>query len=386
MFLDLRKEPIVLTMPDTDGRYYVFPIMDMWTDVFASLGWRTTGTKAGNFLLVANNWRPELRGERLLAEFKLPQDTRIIEATTPMVWIILRNKTDGPNDYPLVHKIQDGFKLTPASQWGRPATPQPFVRDPNVDMQTPPKVQVDTMAPERYFAMAAELLKIHPPRATDQPIIDRLRRIGFEAGKSFDASKASPNVQKAIAAAPQEGLRLMGMKLPTLARVMNGWSMNTDTMGVYGNYYLKRAIIAQVGLGANLPEDAIYPMNLFDKDGRSLDGNQRYVLHFPRGATPPADAFWSITLYDHDGFQVGNPLNRFALSSWMPFRYNADGSLTLYFQNDSPGKDLEANWLPAPKTPFNLTMRMYAPRMEALTGQWAPPSVEKASATPFVAQ
>jgi hypothetical protein len=146
-------------------------------------------------------------------------------------------------------------------------------------------------------------------------------------------------------------------------------------MGVYGNYYLKRAIVAQIGLGANVPEDAIYPLNLGDANGRPLDGANKYTLHFNKGASPPANAFWSVTLYDADGFQVANALNRFALSSWMPLKYNADGSLDLYFQNESPGQDREANWLPAPNSAFNLTMRLYAPKSEALTGQWNPPAV-----------
>jgi hypothetical protein len=171
----------------------------------------------------------------------------------------------------------------------------------------------------------------------------------------------------------------MAWKVPTLARVVNGWSMNTDTMGVYGNYYLKRAIVAQLGLGANLPEDAIYPINLADESGKQLDGTNRYTLHFGKTDMPPAEAFWSVTLYGADGYQVANPLNRFAVSSWMPFKYGADGSLDLYFQNDSPGADKEANWLPAPKGPFNLTMRLYAPKSEALTGKWNPPPVTRMS-------
>jgi hypothetical protein len=178
----------------------------------------------------------------------------------------------------------------------------------------------------------------------------------------------------------------MAWKMPTLARVTNGWSMNTDIMGVYGNYYLKRAIIAQVGLGANLPEDAVYPLNLADNTGKPLDGANNYTIHFAKGETPPAEAFWSVTLYDNDGFQVANPLNRFALSSWMPFKLNDDGSLDLYFQNESPGADKEANWLPAPKGPFNLTMRIYAPKSEALTGKWNPPPVVKVGAAPGLPQ
>lgn len=156
--------------------------------------------------------------------------------------------------------------------------------------------------------------------------------------------------------------------------------MNTDTMGVYGNYYLKRALVTQYGLGANLPEDAIYPANLADNTGKPLDGANRYSIHFDKTAIPPVDAFWSITLYDEEGFQVANSLNRFAVSSWMPFKFNADGSLDLYFQNESPGADKEANWLPAPKGPFNLTMRLYAPKSDALTGKWNPPAVVRSAA------
>jgi hypothetical protein len=249
-------------------------------------------------------------------------------------------------------------------------------------MKTPPKVQVDGMSADRFFAYAAELLKTVPPHLTDQPILARLKRIGFEPGKRFDLDKADSSLRRALATAPEEARQLMAWKVPTMARIANGWSMNTDTMGVYGNYYLKRAIVAQLGLGANLPEDAIYPANLADDTGKSLDGANRYVLHFDKGTTPPVDAFWSITLYDADGFQVANALDRFAISSWMPLKENADGSLDLYFQNDSPGADKEANWLPAPKAPFNLTMRLYAPQQAALVGKWNPPSVVKVQPAP----
>jgi hypothetical protein len=242
-------------------------------------------------------------------------------------------------------------------------------------MKTPPKIQVDTMPVDKYFAYAAELLKQQPPHITDQPILARMMRIGIEAGRNFDFAKLDPTVQKALASAPADGQALMKWKVATLARVVNAWSMNTDTMGVYGNYYLKRAIVAQVGLGANLPEDAIYPLNLADDSGKPLDGANRYVLHFDKDKLPPVDAFWSVTLYDSDGFQVANALNRFAVSSWMSFKYNADGSLDLFFQNENPGADKEANWLPAPKGAFNLTMRLYAPKPDALTGKWNAPPV-----------
>ncbi|MCW3474780.1 DUF1254 domain-containing protein [Limobrevibacterium gyesilva] len=375
-WLDLTKEPMIVSAPDTGGRYYLLPMLDMWTDIFASPGWRTTGTQAGSWAVVPQGWTGAL-----------PAGVRRIDAPTPYVWIIGRTKTDGPADYEAVHKIQAGYKLTPLSQWGKPPEPVPVKIDPAVDMKTPPKILVDTMSAVKYFAYAAELMKLQPPHITDDPIIARMRRLGLEPGKSFDLDKVEPAVRKALESAPQEAQQLMAWKLRTLARVVNGWSMNTDTMGVYGNYYLKRAIVAQLGLGANLPEDAIYPQNLFDAAGRPLDGANNYTLHIDKGAQPPVDAFWSITLYDRQGFQVANPLSRFAVSSWMPFVYNPDGSLDLYFQNESPGPDKRANWLPAPQGSFNLTMRLYAPRADALTGKWSPPAVTRVEgAAPLTAQ
>ncbi len=367
-YLDLMAEPMVVSAPDTGGRYYLLPMLDMWTDVFASPGWRTTGTQAANFLVTPPGWTGAV-----------PPGMTRIEAPTPYVWIIGRTKTDGPQDYDAVHKIQAGYKITPLSGWGKPAQPMLGKADPSVDMKTPPKIQVDTMPAGKFFAYAAELLKANPPHITDQPIIAQLQKIGIEPGKSFDLDKAEPAVRKALANAPEDAQQLMAWKLPTLARVVNGWSMNTDTMGVYGNYYLKRAIVAQLGLGANLPEDAVYPTNLADESGKPLDGSNKYKLHFEKTDLPPVDAFWSITVYDSEGFQVPNPFNRFAVSSWMPFKYNADGSLDLYFQNENPGADKEANWLPAPKDAFNLLMRLYAPRLEALTGKWNPPPITRVS-------
>ncbi len=363
-WLDLTKEPVVVSAPDTGGRYYLLPMLDMWTNVFASPGSRTTGTQAGNFLITPPGWSGTV-----------PAGVTRIDAPTPYVWVIGRTKTDGPPDYEAVHKIQAGYKITPLSGWGATATEPTVKIDPNIDMKTPPKMQVDTMAADKYFSYAAELLKLHPPQITDQPIVAQMKRIGIEPGKSFDFASLDPTVQKALEQAPADAQKLMEWKVPSLARVANGWSMNTDTMGVYGNYYLKRAIVAQMGLGANLPEDAIYPINLGDASGKPLDGANSYTLHFHKSNFPPVSAFWSVTLYDKEGFQIANPLNRFAVSSWMPFKMGEDGSLDLYFQNASPGADKEANWLPAPKGQFTLTMRLYGPESDALTGRWNPPPV-----------
>ncbi|WP_406858548.1 DUF1254 domain-containing protein [Alsobacter sp. KACC 23698] len=382
-WVDLTKEPVVLSAPDTNGRYYLLPMLDMWTDVFASPGWRTTGTAPATYLIAAPGWRPDVRDR--FDEWKLPAGTQRIDAPTPYVWIIGRTKTDGPADYEAVHKIQDGYDVRLLSEWGKERKTAAAPIDPKVDMKTPPKIQVDTMPGPAYFAYGAELMKLHPAHATDQPIVARMKRIGFEAGRSFDPKAVAPAVQKALETAPRDAQALMTWKIRTLARVVNGWSMNTDTMGVYGNYYLKRAIVSQQGLGANLPEDAIYPLNLADAHGQPLRGDSAYTLHFDRADMPPVQAFWSVTLYDDQGFQVANPLNRFALSSWMPFRTNPDGSLDLLVQSENPGKDKEANWLPAPKGPFSLTMRLYAPAADALTGRWNPPPVTRVGAAPALA-
>ena len=280
-YLDMTKEPVVISVPDTHGRYYLLPMLDMWTDVFASPGWRTTGTQAGHFLVTPPGWRPDLR-ERYINEFKLPAGTQRIDASTPIAWIIGRTKTDGPPDYDAVHKIQAGFKITPLSEWGKPPKPVEAKIDPSIDMKTPPKTQIDTMSGDKFFAYAAEVMKVQPPHITDQPIIARMKRIGFEPGKRFDASKLDPSVTKAIEDAPATAQKLMSSQINTIARVANYWSMNTDTMGVYGNYYLKRAIIAQQGLGANSPEDAVYPLNLGDESGKPLDGANNYTLRFEK--------------------------------------------------------------------------------------------------------
>ena len=233
------------------------------------------------------------------------------------------------------------------------------------------------MAPVDYFKRGAELMKQNPPHLTDWSTVARLRRIGIEPGKSFDASKVAPDVLARAAAA---GLKLMHDKAPTLARIANGWQMNTDTMGVYGNYYLKRAIVAMLGLGANQVEDAIYPFNVSDADGKPVTGGSKYVLHFTKDELPPVDAFWSLTLYDEEGFQVANPLNRFAIGDRDALKFGADGSLDLYVQNENPGPDKEPNWLPSPKSGvLALTLRLYAPKPQVADGRWNPPAIRRAN-------
>ena len=366
-WLDVLKEPVIVTIPDTAGRYYLLPALDMWTDIIASPGWRTSGTGEQKYAFVAPGWSGSL-----------PEGVERIDATTPQLWIIGRIKTDGPDDYNAVHTIQNALTITPLSNWGKPAQTVESKIDATVDMKTPPLEYVNGLSTEKYFAYAAELLKMHKPHATDWPVLAQLKRLGFEAGKSFDLSKVDKDVAEQFSRGAKDALKLMVEKINFIGRNVNGWSMNTDSMGVYGNNYLKRAIVSMVGLGANMPEDAIYPLCLHDKDNEPLVGNKNYVLHFSKDQVPPANAFWSLTMYDEAGFQVANSLNRFAISSWMPLKKNADGSLDLYVQHENPGKDKESNWLPGPATGnLGITMRLYAPAAAALNGDWVPPVVVK---------
>ena len=366
-FLDLTKEPVVVSAPDTGSRYYMLPMLDMWTDVFAVPGKRTSGTKPGNFAVVPPGWQGQL-----------PSGLQKIQASTPYVWIIGRTQTNGPKDYDAVHKVQDGYTITPLSQWGKTPQPVTAVIDPSVDMKTPPLDQVNKMPAAAYFKYAAELVKLNPPHSTDWSLVARLKRIGIEPGKSFDFEGLDPSVRQALEKAATDGLKGMYAKIPTVGRVTNGWSMNTDTMGVYGNYYLKRAIVAMMGLGCNQPDDAIYPINLTDGDGKPLVGEQKYVLHFNKEEIPPVNAFWSVTMYDEAGFQVANPINRFAIGDRDELKYNADGSLDLYLQHESPGSGKESNWLPSPaKGKLGVTMRLYAPKAQILDGRWNPPAIRQ---------
>lgn len=362
-WIDLTAGPVVVSTADTGGRYFLLPMLDMWSDVFAVPGKRTNGTGAANFALVPPGWRG-----------KLPQGVQRIDAPTPHVWIVGRTQTNGPKDYAAVHKIQDGYKVTLLADWGKPPRPVRQKIDPSVDTKTEPLRVVNEMPALDYFRYGAQLMKVNPPHATDWSTLARMKRIGIEPGR-FDAGKAGAD---ALARGAAAGLRLMQDKTPTLARTANGWQMNTDTMGVYGNYYLKRAIIALVGLGANQPEDAIYPLNVADADGKPVSAENKYVLHFAKVELPPANAFWSLTMYDVEGFQVANPLNRFAIGDRDALKYNPDGSLDLYVQHQSPGADRESNWLPTPASGLlGLTLRLYAPKPQALDGRWNPPAIRR---------
>ncbi len=366
-WLDLAKEPLVLSLPDTGDRYYLMQMLDAWTDVFASPGTRTTGNQKGDYAIVGPNFGG-----------KLPDGLKEIKAPTSLVWVIGRTQTNGKADYAAVRALKAQYKLTPLSAWGTDyMAPSEVPVDPKVDVQTSPVETVMRMDAAAFFGRLAALLQNNPPTEADKPMVEKLARIGIAPGRPFDPPKLDTALARALQQGAVAGREMIfaETKKPQ-GKVANGWDV-MGNLGRYGTNYLFRSVVALVGLGANLPEDAIYPRATADADGNRLTGANRYVIQFPKGQLPPVRAFWSITMYNSKQFFVDNPIDRYAIGDRDKLNFNDDGSLTLYIQNQSPGKDKESNWLPAPKDAFNLFMRLYWPKEEIIDGTWKPPAVKK---------
>ena len=366
-WMDVGKEPWVLTLPDAQGRYYLMPMLDGWTNVFQVPGKRTTGTGPQKYVITGPGWRGTLPAG--VTEYKSP---------TAIVWLLGRIYCTGtPEDYAAVHKMQDEISIVPLSSYGKPYTPPAGKVDPSIDMKTPVREQVNSLDAAAYFNLLASLMKDNPPAAADAPILAKMARLGIVPGKPFDVSKLDPAVAKSLKDVPKLGFEKIMAHFKAAGTFENGWIFTTKT-GVYGTGYLERALITAIGLGANRPQDAVYPTSEEDATGKPYDGSKKYVMHFDKGQTPPADGFWSLTMYDDQYFFVDNPLNRYTLSSRFNFKYNADGSLDLYLQNENPGPEKESNWLPAPKGRFILMLRLYWPKEQTpsiINGTWKIPPV-----------
>lgn len=367
-WLDLSKEPYILHVPDEGNRYYLMPMLDGWTNVFADPGTRTTGTKAGDFAITGPGWKG-----------KLPAEVTEVKSNTNLVWILGRTYCTGtPEDYKAVHEIQDQYSLVPLSAWGKSFTPPEGKFDPNLDMKTPVREQVNSLEAGEYFKRLAELMKENPPALEDVSIIAKLTKIGIIPGHDFDIKQLDPSVAEALERAPKNALLKIAAHQKDAGKIENGWQVNLKT-GTYGTDYLQRALTTAIGLGANRPQDAVYPIAEVDSKNDPLNGANRYVIHFDKGQTPPVNAFWSLTMYNGKYFFVENPLNKYTLSPRDALKYNSDGSLDLYIQNESPGRDKESNWLPAPKDKFILMLRLYWPQDTVLNGTWQPPAIVKVS-------
>lgn len=372
-FFDVGKEPWVLSLPDMDGRYALFPLLDGWTNVFEVPGKRTTGTAAQTYAITGPGWSGTL-----------PAGVKEYKSPTNIVWLLGRIYCTGtPEDYAAVHALQDKVNLVPLSAYGKPYTPPEGKVDPAIDMKTAVRDQVNNLDAIAYFTLLADLLKTNPPAPEDAPFVAKLAKIGIVPGKDFDRSKFDPLFADKV---PKLGFGRIMLHFKASDGDMtnaNGWAYTLKT-GIYGTNYIQRALVTAIGLGANRPQDAVYPVSNKPGDGllvREYNGSEKYVLTFKKGLTPPVQGFWSITMYDKDYFFVENPINRYSISPRQDLKANPDGSIDILIQNEQPPADKVSNWLPAPKDRFILMMRLYWPDEKAptiLDGSWAPPQVTKA--------
>jgi hypothetical protein len=366
-FVDLDTEPMIVSLPDMDGRYIVMQALNMWTDDFGTAGTRTNGGKAANYLIAGPKWNASA-----------PKGVdQVFRCTTRYAWVLVQMAAASPADFPAVHLKQDQLKITPLNSWGKPYTPPTNVSvNPNVDLTATPFDQVRLMTGAVFFGRLAKLLAENPPYPADDKMIERLKRLGVEAGKPFDPTKLDPAILNGINEAPAE-VNKKFVTGPYEMKGANGW-INMLNLGHYGTDYSTRAFIANVGLGALPKEDAVYPSAFVDSTGTALDGDHKYVMHFAQDQLPPSAAnVWSISPY-RDNFYVKNALNRYGILSSMPLKYSPDGSLDVYLQKDSPGEDKESNWLPIPPSgSYNVTVRVYQPKQSFIDGTYHLPPITR---------
>jgi len=368
-WLDLSREPYIFSIPDSQGRYYLMPMLDAWTNVFQVPGKRTTGTKAQKYAITGPTWRGTLPAG--VTEYKSP---------TNLVWLLGRTYCTGtPEDYKEVHAFQDKLSLVPLSAYGKSYSPPAGRVDPSIDMKTAVRGQVAALDAEAYFKLMTDLMKNNPPASADAPMVARMSRIGIVPGQTFDITKLEPATAAALQQVPKLAPQKIMASFASTGTLVNGWGIMLKT-GAYGTDYLDRAFITGIGLGANRPEDAVYPTSLTDTNGKAYDGANKYVMHFDKGDLPPVQGFWSLTMYNAEFFFVDNALNRYTLSERDKLKFNTDGSVDLYLQAANPGADKESNWLPAPEGRFIPMLRLYWPKETApsiLNGTWKPPAVQQ---------
>ncbi|MEU8587383.1 DUF1254 domain-containing protein [Streptomyces sp. NPDC048664] len=360
-WLDLKNGPLLLHVPDTKGRYFMMPMLSGWTDVFASPGTRTTGSSAGDFAITGPGWHG-----------RLPAGVKRIKAPTETAWILGRTQFDGPSDLPAVKALARHYTLEPLRDHGHHRPPPAGHVDPTVP-DTPPAARVAAMDAQTFFSQLASAMATDAPAKKDAPMVAALARLGVTPGRPFDIDAKGPATAQALRQAVPAAQKRIKSALATTGTDVNGWRESLE-LGHYGTDYLLRATTAWQGLGANLPQDAVYPIARTDSRGRALTGAHRYVLHFAPGHTPPVSAFWSLTMYDPSGFLVPNPIKRYEIGHDVTPKPNRDGSMDIYLQHDAPaGK--RSNWLPAPSGRFSVILRMYRPKPAALDGSWTPPGI-----------
>ncbi len=357
-FIDMNDGPFVFETPPNAARYELFPFMDAWTNVFASPGTRSAGTAGGRYLLVGPAWRGAA-----------PDGLTVLRAPTRIVWLIGRTQTNGDADLPLVHRLQDAVTLRPLT----PRATPPWHRAQ--ERPDPPVEQVRAMSAEAFFTRLATLMVDNPPTAADAPMMRRLAALGVVPGRPLHwnaLDRWSVSLGRWIAD------RAIARRLKNPPDLVRGWSTPPSILGRYGTNYEVRGAVAMVGLGANLPVDAMYPNARVDGRGEPLHGSHRYRIHFAAGALPPVNAFWSVTAYGADDALLDTGTGRYAIGDRDALRPNPDGSLDLQVQATPPDGAARANWLPVRAgEAFLLNARLYGPKPEALRGAWSMPAVER---------
>ena len=369
LWFDVSDEPLILRLPDSGGRYYVLTILDLWSDVFAAPGKRTTGTGPQRYAIVGPRWTG-----------RLPDGVEPLRSPTSMGWVVCRIQTNGGHDLGDVHAFQAGLRAAPLSAIGRTTAVPRAGGDPPVAIMPPtaPVNQVARMDGATLFSRFAALTTENPPHPNDYPQLQRMQRLGIVPGVPVTRERLSSNAWTALDRAIPFAQRKIRDHATRAARIMNGWVMMASPIGTYGTDYLKRALIAFMGLGASPVEDAIFPTAFTMADGSPFDSDAKYEVRLPHNGQPPARAFWSLTMYNDQQLFADNPIQRYAIGNREHLRYDSDGSLMLYIQRESPGRDRESNWLPTPRQgAFTMTLRLYWPEPKALDGTWAPPLVKR---------
>ena len=367
-WFDLLAEPMVLSVPETD-RYYLLPLLDSYSNVFACPGPRTTGTKAQNFLLAGPNY-----------EGVTPEGMTLIQSPTNTVWMIGRTKVLNTEDgATIVRKIQDGFKIIPLSSFGKEYNSPKGVVSEEAKKIIPAR-NTDELPIDKYFNMMADLMKLNPPTEADKEIVEAMASIGIVPGESFSMEALSEELKGKLNMIPANAQKSFDETRTAIdpTKFINGWQVATEGIGSYGTDYHFRGYTAYSGLGANLPEDAVYPQIAADKNGDYLMSENSYILHFEKDEIPPVYGFWSLTLYNQKDLLAESTINRYSLGDRDVLNYNKDGSLDIYIQPLSPEKGKEANWLPTPEEgKFNLTLRLYWPKEPVLNRTWNVPPITK---------
>jgi len=363
--LDLRAEPVVLTMPQIEkDRYFSVQFIDAYTFNFAYLGSRASGNDGGSFLIAGPHWKGETpKGVK-----------KVIRSETELVVAAYRTQLFNAGDLDNVKKVQAGYKVQPLSAFLGTAAPKPA---PAIDFIKPISHDEEKTSLQ-VFSILNFILQFCPTDPSEKELMSRFAKVGIGAGKTFDPAKLSPEMKTAFEQGVGDAWAAFagGVKLVDEGKLTSGQVFGTREF--MKNNYLYR-MVATIGIWGNSEQEAMYPVYRVDADKQPLSGANRYTLRFAPGQFPPVNAFWSLTMYDLPAsLLVANPLNRYLINSPMlpQLKRDADGGLTLLIQNESPGKDLEANWLPAPKGPFAMYMRLYWPKQEALDGKWVAPKLQ----------